>query len=413
MKEKSNATDSPNGFSRKLVLFFSLILYISTIFNSTEVLSKPASAATGDELVNNDTSHLALNSYQSKLSAMKENAESIRKKVNHARQKEKLALAQLQKTQRELYRVQSSYLDKQRKLIDIERDIQAAQGEINHIDKQVYSQTALLRDHLRNIYIHRADLLSSLAETLFQSKSIVQFFNTLYYQKRLVKNELNIIKTVRVKQDKLRQLQKTWKDKQANLSAAMEESAKLKEVISIKKEEQYSLVDRLRKERLAYESAERQLERESNQLTKTILRLSDGKGIDLQDLIKSYFEFPVHAAITSPFGYRMHPIFRVRSFHSGVDLGARYGTPIKASNGGVVIYAGWYSGYGKTVILSHSSGKSTLYAHMERIEVSTGAKVAQGQVVGYVGSTGYSTGPHLHFEYRMDGKPQNPLTVLR
>lgn len=411
MMKKSQSEDFFPNF-KKFVLFCACSLLIASIA-ITPVISKTAEASDDNELAVNDTSHLALNSYHNKLSLMKENAANIRKKVSNARQKEKLALAQLQKTQRELYRVQYNYLDKQRKLIDIEKDIQAAQGEIGYIDKQVYSQTSVLRDHLRNIYMHRADLLSSLAETLVQSRSIVQFFDTLYYQKRLVNSELSIIKSVRTKQERLRVLQQNWKEKQTDLSAAMQESEKLRKVISIKKDEQYSLVDRLRKERLAYESAERQLERESNELTKTILKLSDGKGIDLQDLIKSYFEFPVHAAITSPFGYRMHPIFRVRSFHSGVDLGARYGTPIKASNGGIIIYAGWYSGYGKTVIVSHSSGKSTLYAHMERIAVDTGAKVAQGQVVGYVGSTGYSTGPHLHFEYRLDGKPQNPLAVLR
>jgi murein DD-endopeptidase MepM/ murein hydrolase activator NlpD len=193
----------------------------------------------------------------------------------------------------------------------------------------------------------------------------------------------------------------------------MEESEKLREVISQKKDEQYGLVDRLRKERLAYESAERQLERESNELTQKILSLTDGQGIGLEELIKGSFYFPVRAAITSPFGYRMHPIFRVRSFHSGVDLGAKNGTPIKAANGGLVIYAGWYSGYGKTVIVSHSGGKSTLYAHMSRIDAKAGDKVAQGQTIGYVGSSGYSTGPHLHFEYRLGGKPQNPLAVLR
>ena len=208
-------------------------------------------------------------------------------------------------------------------------------------------------------------------------------------------------------------MQTVWRKKQEDMAVSMQESERLKQAISLKKNEQYSLVDRLRKERLAYESAERQLERESTELTKKILVLSDGNGIGLQDLIKSYFDFPVRAAITSPFGYRMHPIFHVRSFHSGVDLGARYGTPIKASNGGLVIFAGWYSGYGKTIIISHSNGKSTLYAHLERISVSQAQKVYQGQVIGHVGSTGYSTGPHLHFEYRLAGKPQNPLTVLR
>jgi murein DD-endopeptidase MepM/ murein hydrolase activator NlpD len=409
MKKSQTKNKSSFKAADKFLLFL-LILFLS-VSSSTNCFAKAESD--DSELASNDTSHIALNSYHNKLTAMKENAESIRKKVTSARQKEKLALAQLQRTQRELYRVQSTYMETQRKLVGIEEDIQVAQSQIHKIDNQVYGQSALLKEHLKHIYMHKADMLSSLAESLFQSRSIVEFLNVLYYQRTLINSELRVIRNIRVKQEQLRGLQINWKKKQEDLSASMKQSEKLKDAISVKKNQQFSLVDRLRKERLAYESAERQLERESNELTKKILQLSDGKGIGLEELIKGYFDFPVRAAITSPFGYRMHPIFRVRSFHSGVDLGARYGTPIKASNGGLVIYAGWYSGYGKTVIISHSNGKSTLYAHQERIAVSTGQKVCQGQVIGYVGSTGYSTGPHLHFEYRLEGKPQNPLTVLR
>lgn len=400
--------------SRKKVLF--LIIVLSFYLISSIAFGKSSRASKGDDTElasNNDTSHIALNSYKSRLNVMKQNAANIRKKVNSARQKERLALAQLQKTQRELYRVQSTYIETQRKLLGIEKEIKAAQNQIHLIDKQIQSQSALLRTHLRHIYMHKAGMLSTLAESLFESRSIVQFLNVLYYQRKLINKETSLIKQIRLKQTSLKAVQITWRKKQEDLALSMKESEKLKQTIFSKKNEQYSLVDRLRKERLAYESAERQLERESNELTKKILTLSDGHGIGLQDLIKSYFDFPVRAAITSPFGYRMHPIFHVRSFHSGVDLGARYGTPVKASNGGLVIFSGWYSGYGKTVIISHSNGKSTLYAHLERTSVSAGQKIYQSQIIGYIGSTGYSTGPHLHFEYRIDGKPQNPLTVLR
>ena len=98
--------------------------------------------------------------------------------------------------------------------------------------------------------------------------------------------------------------------------------------------------------------------------------------------------------------------------HSGIDLAAPYGTPIKASEGGVVIYSGWYGGYGKVVILDHAKGFSTLYAHLSSTKVSVGARVRQGEVVGFEGSTGYATGPHLHFEVREQGKPKNPVIYL-
>ena len=129
------------------------------------------------------------------------------------------------------------------------------------------------------------------------------------------------------------------------------------------------------------------------------------------------FLMPVSGArVTSPFGWRVHPIFKKKIFHSGIDYGVPYGTPIKASNAGQVIFSGWYGGYGKVVILDHGSctgqPTTTLYAHMSRQAVSVGQSVTRGQVIGYVGSTGYSTGPHLHFEVRINGKPQNPNNYL-
>lgn len=387
---------------------FLIICQLLSLF----VINSP-SIADQTDLANDGDAKIALNSYNDKLSSVRENAQSIREKVSAARKRERLALAQLQRTQRELYRVQSTYISSQKRLSSIKRDLEVSTTEIQKINNQVKEQSVSLREHLRHIYIYKADLLSSITESLLRSEGIVKFLNAIYFQRKVVQNELGYINNIKKKQDNLRALQRHWQEKTESLSSTMEESEKLREVISQKKDEQYGLVDRLRKERLAYESAERQLERESNELTQKILSLTDGQGIGLEELIKGSFYFPVRAAITSPFGYRMHPIFRVRSFHSGVDLGAKNGTPIKAANGGLVIYAGWYSGYGKTVIVSHSGGKSTLYAHMSRIDAKAGDKVAQGQTIGYVGSSGYSTGPHLHFEYRLGGKPQNPLAVLR
>ncbi len=113
--------------------------------------------------------------------------------------------------------------------------------------------------------------------------------------------------------------------------------------------------------------------------------------------------------ITSPFGYRIHPITGVSKLHTGVDIGASYGTNVLAADSGTVILAGWNGGYGNCVVISHGNGISTLYGHMSSIAVSVGQSVSQGQTVGYVGSTGASTGPHLHWEVAVNGVRQNPL----
>ena len=120
---------------------------------------------------------------------------------------------------------------------------------------------------------------------------------------------------------------------------------------------------------------------------------------------------PVAGRITSGFGMRFHPILHYERFHAGLDFGAAYGSPIVAAANGQVIAAGWAGGYGREVQIAHGGGVVTLYGHMSGIVAQPGEMVRQGQVIGYVGSTGLSTGPHLHFEVKVDGRAVNPLNV--
>jgi murein DD-endopeptidase MepM/ murein hydrolase activator NlpD len=120
---------------------------------------------------------------------------------------------------------------------------------------------------------------------------------------------------------------------------------------------------------------------------------------------------PVPGPVTSNYGLRMHPILRYSRMHRGIDFRAAYGTPILAATDGRVAAAGWAGGHGRQVRLSHPGGLATSYSHMSRIAVSPGATVRRGQVIGYVGSTGLSTGPHLHYEMYRNGASINPRTV--
>jgi len=122
--------------------------------------------------------------------------------------------------------------------------------------------------------------------------------------------------------------------------------------------------------------------------------------------------YPVYGRITSHIGWRKNPFGGGYEFHSGIDIYAPHGSKVRATADGVVEFAGWYGDYGKTVIIRHPSGYLTLYGHLSQIDVKEGQKVKAGDVVGRVGSTGRSTGPHLHYEVIKDNKPIDPSKFL-
>ncbi|HUQ62954.1 MAG TPA: peptidoglycan DD-metalloendopeptidase family protein [Acidimicrobiales bacterium] len=122
---------------------------------------------------------------------------------------------------------------------------------------------------------------------------------------------------------------------------------------------------------------------------------------------KAGLVWPVGGPVTSGFGMRWGRM------HTGIDIAAGFGAPIVAAKSGTVISAGWNGGYGQATIIDHGGGLSTLYGHQSKISVSDGQSVNQGQVIGYEGCTGHCTGPHVHFETRVDGSPQNPMNFLK
>jgi murein DD-endopeptidase MepM/ murein hydrolase activator NlpD len=186
--------------------------------------------------------------------------------------------------------------------------------------------------------------------------------------------------------------------------------------------QQQDLVQRLNNDRLALEAAQQQLQRDSDALGGLIqqkiaeakARAAAAKTASRRNYISGtgILSIPSDGPISSPFGWRTHPLLGNHRFHSGLDFAAGYGAPIRAADSGQVIYAGWYGGYGKAVIIDHGKGMTTLYGHCSELHVSEGQSVKRGQVISAVGSTGLSTGPHLHFEVRRDGSPQNPADYL-
>ncbi|MDH3306245.1 MAG: peptidoglycan DD-metalloendopeptidase family protein [Acidimicrobiia bacterium] len=149
------------------------------------------------------------------------------------------------------------------------------------------------------------------------------------------------------------------------------------------------------------------LEADVQRMQAEINRRSTGSGSN-----PGILSWPLGGGVSSGFGYRIHPISGARKLHAGLDINGGSGQAISAAGSGTVILASWYGGYGNAIVIDHGGGLTTLYAHQSGFAVSEGQNVSTGQTIGYVGSTGYSTGPHLHFETREWGTPVDPMKYL-
>lgn len=168
-----------------------------------------------------------------------------------------------------------------------------------------------------------------------------------------------------------------------------------------------SLLDQINSDIAAAEQQHDSLEADAERLKDEIAALQDTGGTN-----PGVLAWPVSGRLSSPYGYRIHPIYGTKRLHTGIDIAASNGTPIAASGSGKVILAKVFGGYGNAVVIDHGGGLTTLYAHQSRIAVSVGQAVGRGETIGYVGSTGNSTGPHLHFETAEFGNRVDPMKYL-
>ncbi len=174
---------------------------------------------------------------------------------------------------------------------------------------------------------------------------------------------------------------------------------------------QQDLIDQVEAQRGSYEHRLRTLSGTSDSINGALRDSQDGQA--LPELTLGIFLPPLeNVQVASAFGPRLHPIFGTVRMHNGLDLDGAAGEPIRAAADGEVVVAGWQDGYGFTVVIDHGNGLGTLYAHQSSIIVAKGEKVEMGDVIGLVGSTGWSTGPHLHWEVRVFGNPTDPLPFM-
>lgn len=292
-------------------------------------------------------------------------------------------------------------------------------AELAEAERALRARQDVLARRIRAVYIHGR---LSYLEVLLGAKSFRDFANRVEFLKRIIRADIALLLEIREKKEAVLAKREQLEEEKRRLDALEADAAKNEAAISAKKEEQQQALEDARQHKAAAEALEERLQAESQSIRDAIRQREEearrkaeesGGGSAPQETRGSgVLSWPCEGPITSPFGYRIHPIFGTRIFHSGIDIGVDEGTPIHAADSGTVSYAGWMTGYGNVIILDHGNGMQTVYAHNSSFVKSEGDAVAKGDVISYSGQTGYATGPHLHFEVRIRGEVVDPMGYL-
>ena len=322
---------------------------------------------------------------------------------------ESIETNKLYKNQQRLEHAQKSLTSTKKQYKNAEEQLAEAEKNLNETMQEYSTSEFQAKNRVRQIYKKQR---RGLFQLLLSTTDINTFLDRIYYQNIITKKDKKRLAFLKEKSRRIALLRNQIEQQKTVIAYSIKNINAQQQYIQGAISQNESSIQKYRTNRAYYEKAERELAKQSEALGKMISKNTQTTTVK----VVSGFMKPIAGPITSPFGYRVHPIFKRTIYHSGIDIGGINGGKIRASNTGKVLYAGWYGGYGKVVIIDHGriNGQptTTLYAHMSGYIVKPGQNVTKGQVIGYEGSTGYSTGPHCHFEVRVNGKPQNPLNYI-
>ncbi len=307
--------------------------------------------------------------------------------------------------------------------IQLDQDITKTEAELKAAQDRLQSREKVFYKRVRDIYINGR---LSYLDVVVGSKDFSDFANRMEMLKRILQSDMDLINTIKAEREEIASKKAKLEEDRAKVLELEKVAQEKQNLINQKKAERQAVLERAMNDRDTAERAYNELMASSASITAMLQQRAaeraaaaaaaasqDGGGGGATWVQGTgQLAAPVVAPITSDFGWRIHPIYGTRRLHAGTDFGVDEGTPVHAADGGVVVEAGWISGYGYTVIIDHGNGMSTLYAHNSDVAVSPGQTVSKGQVVSYSGNTGGSTGPHLHFEVRINGEPTDPMGYL-
>lgn len=309
----------------------------------------------------------------------------------------------------------------QQQRVGVENDITINERQLQEAQKRLEGREAVFYKRVRDIYINGR---LSYLDVVIGSKDFNDFANRLEVLRRIINSDINLINEIKKERADIEARKQQLEANRVKLVEIEKAVIAKQSEIEQKKAERNEVLQRAQNDRATAMQAIEELNASSAQVTALLKERQAARAAAAAaaaaEQAQSYtwvqgsgqLGWPASGEITSPFGYRTHPIWGTTIYHAGIDIGVDEGVPVHAADGGTVVWSGWMGGYGYAVVIDHGNGLSTLYGHNSELVVSEGEAVGKGQVIAYAGSTGNSTGPHVHFEVRVNGDPVDPMGYL-
>ena len=347
---------------------------------------------------------------RAELNDVRQRMERMQTRKEQARRKAESASAELSEVMGSLNELQAQANNLQKKSDTLQGKINDNQAKLEKKQQEMQARMLIYRKRLRDIYINGQ---INYLDVLLGAKDFSDFSSRMYLLQKIISRDLELL-------EKLKQDAAEINSRKEQLAAEMKEikatqtelEAKKAKVNKLREQRAYMLYKAQEEEQSSQEEYERLLAISENIASMLRNMENSGGGAPAGQGGTGQFMWPCNGPITSYYGWRTHPIFGTTKYHSGMDIAVDSGTPIHAADSGTIVYSGWLGGYGNCVMIDHGGGLVTLYAHNSALNVGEGQYVSKGAVVAYAGSTGYSTGPHCHFEVRLHGELTEPLNYL-
>jgi len=343
------------------------------------------------------------------LESLKSNLKTIESKLNETENYKVTILGELEEIEKNIKDVSLKISDLQKKIRDKKDNIELTENKISLTNLEIEKDKKNISDKIFLIYKIRNE---PPLEIYFSSKTITDLFNRINLINILVRSNKEELDLLKEKEKNLLEEKNKLEKEKSELESFLKETIGLEESLKIEENKRSEILNKLKENEEKYKveisTIQKNIEEQEKKIEEIIRKAELAKKLpDVGNII-----WPVIGPIVSPFGMRIHPIYGKWMFHSGVDIDAETGTPVKAVADGIIIYADWLGSYGIVVFIKHGGNITTVYAHLKYFTVKVNQYVKQGEIIGYVDNTGLSTGPHLHFEIRIDGKAVDPAKWL-